>query len=77
MEKKELIEWAIKGLENEIVILDSQIYNGRQDIRRIENGEYSRANAFKIRERVMRDVELKEQLVRKLFNLRWERALND
>ena len=77
MENKELIKWAIKALEHEILKLDSSIYNGKDDLRRIEQGEYSRANSFRIRERVQRDIALKEQLERKVFDLRWEQDLKD
>ena len=78
MERNEIIAWALKGLENEIIKLDSSIYNAKHDIRRIENGDkYVGGNLFKTRERLMRDIERKEELERKAFELKFERDLNE
>ena len=77
MERTELIEWAIKGLEKEMVILDSKIYNDKHTLKLIEEGEYSRANKFKTYERLMSNIEEKGQIERKLFDLKFERDLNE
>lgn len=77
MEKKELINWAIKGLEKEIIKVDSAIYNAKFDLRQFEQGERPALNPSKLRKRIEENNTLLDELKRKKFELQWELDLNE
>lgn len=79
MERNELLNWAIKGLEYEIISLDTQINLDKQQIKRVEKG-YVKIDGIiiaKLRKNIETNLALIDELERKLFALKFERDLND
>ena len=80
MERNELLNWAIKGLENKIIELDTQNTYDKRSLTLNEAAiipGYDRELLSKISNRLKDNITLKGQLERKLFDLKFERDLNE
>lgn len=73
MEKKELIEWAIKGINAEIDALESSIVKGKKYLAQIERGEPVKTPKTEIE--ILQIIEEKaaeiERLEKEKFALKW------
>jgi hypothetical protein len=74
MEKKELIKWAIKGMNAEIEALDADIRQGKKYLAQLERGEAVKTpkTAAEIRQIIDGKAAEMEKLERAKFELKWE-----
>ena len=74
LNQKEILKFAVKGLESEIEKLEKEIKQGRKLLTQIDNGE--KVNTKKARHEIFAAVtekqEEKEKLEKEKFNLEWE-----
>jgi hypothetical protein len=74
MEKKELINWAIKGINAEIEELDASIRKGNEYLLKLYRGEpvKTKKSVTEIREIIREKKDEMEKLERAKFELKWE-----
>lgn len=79
MNQKEIIEYAIKGMLNEIWELEGKVRKGQQYLEDLASGKKIKSpkNASEIKE-IIRNTQAKiEELDKKKFNLEWELSTNE
>ena len=74
MEKKDLIKWAIKGINAEIEALDASIRKGNEYLLQLYRGEKIKSpkSVTEIRNTIREKTAEKEKLERAKFELTWE-----
>lgn len=74
MEEKDLIRWAIKGIDAEIKALDASIKKGNEYLLQLYRGEKIKSpkSVTEIRNTIKEKAAEKERLERAKFELTWE-----
>ena len=74
MEEKDLIKWAIKGINAEIEALDASIRKGNEYLLQLYRGEKIKSpkSVTEIRDAIREKTAEKEKLERAKFELTWE-----